>query len=591
MNAYLGLSRFWRAAYLTLISACFTTAIACGGGSSSITEQPVAEAFPEKIATVLLPNGTVTNNLVVFAVEVADGRFELFSVDPSTGVRTGISDTFSASNGLRPVALSPDNSRVGYRADKDNNGTDELYTNSIDGSNEVLIVSAVGTSTTDNSGTVIHYNWQWLDNDSLVFRSDPDSDGVFEIQTINADGSDLVEVSADLSVRCVVADCWKVAASSITFLVEAASQSSEIAQSLHTVAFDGTGLVELNQTLAADSRILDWQFAPDNTAVLYISQNIGSPAELYSVTLDASQRTLLSGSGLSTGVSAFAWDPDEAAVETRIAFAEDASLGDNVSLYSVLPDGSDRIHLIDTFDVNNPVVTEWQWAPLGSRIAYRADQEAQGLFELFTVESDGEWHRKMNPPMLPENLIYPSWQWSASGNFVSFLGEFETARTLDELYSSAADGSQSNRVNLDLTSDGSLVNSSQQWTGDGTRLIYQVTGDNQVDGIYSVLPDGTDSARISESLQSDQSLLSDYALSPDSTKLLYQINLGGGNVSLQIADIGGGNRINLATTGTVSQPSWLADNSRIIYVVNSATNVSEQFYSILPDGTGRQLLY
>lgn len=554
----------------------------CGGGSDD-DPAPEPEVFYHRISNIIS-----TNSVVVFAVEVADGRYELFSVDPVAGTRSGIADTFSALNGLSPVALNADASYVGYRADRDNDGIDELYSNLVDGSNEVLLTNEIATATVSNQGSVVHQNWQWLDNQNLIFRSDPDDDDINEIQSIARDASGLVVISGDLSVTCLSSQCWKLSndSSVITFLVEATNANSQIAQSFYRVSADGSNLVQLNQTLADDSRINDWQFAADDSLLAYISQNIGSPAELYTVTLDGATRNLISGSGQSLGVQTFAWSPDN----SRLGFTEDAASANNASLYLTLADGTERVHLIDTFDVSNPVVSDWQWSPDSNRLAYRANQQDAALVELFTVETDGQWHRQMNPPMAPEDIIYDNWQWSPDGNYLSFFGEFATSTTYDELYISAADGSQVNLVNVDLSASGRLQPDSI-WTADASRLVYQVSQvNNDIDGIYSVLANGSGERRVSQGLTDSQTLFSQILISPDNSRIAYQI-VAGGERSLHLADINGNNRVNVATVGVIEQVIWLPDSSRLLYVKAGDEESADEFYSVLADGSGRVKLY
>jgi Tol biopolymer transport system component len=556
----------------------------CGGGSSS--EPEVAIPYQEKVTLL-----EVLDNQIIFTVQVDSGRFELFSADPISSVRTGISDEFSALNGLRPMAVSPDGNRIGYRADRDHNGTDELYSNLLDGSDEVLLASALPVGTVTNSVTQAHYNWQWLaDSSGVVFRSDPDSNGVFQIQKVDADGSNSITLSANLPVRCVIAECWKMdgVASQITFLVESTNSANQIAQALYAVTPNGSGLVMLNPPLSVDSRILDWQWAPNALSLAFISQNAGQAAELWVVNSDATLQTLISDSGITNGVSQFAWSPDS----SRLAFAEDAITANNASLYINVPDASDRIHLIDTFRVANPQLVDWQWAPDSNRIGYRADQETAGLVELFTVESDGQWHRRMNPPMLASDSLYGDWRWSPNGGHIAFLGEIESAQLLDELYSAAADGSQTRRVNLALTTTAQVLRDKLLWTQNGSRLIYPVTNSQGViEGLYSVQADGSDNRRLNDSLAADQWLLGDFRLSSDGARVIYQQSGVSGEVSLHVADLTAGNRFNLSTVGVVSQPAWHRDDSRIIYVFRPTPDASEQLLSIHPDGTGKTRLY
>jgi len=297
----------------------------------------------------------------------------------------------------------------------------------------------------------------------------------------------------------------------------------------------------------------------------------------------------LSSSGISLGVEGFSWAPDA----SRIAFSEDFSQPQELSLYNILPDGSGRIHLIDTVEVQNPAIIDWQWSPDSSRIAYRADQETEGLVELFTVQKSGIWHRKMNQTLLAGGIVYAGWQWAPDSGFITFYADQETTKINDELYSSAADGSQRNRVNLELTSAASLLISTQHWLHNAARIIYQVTLDqDSVAGIYSVLPDGSDPKYLSAVIDVNQTLSSGYLASPDSAKILYLAELADTNTtSLHSISVDASNPKNLSNVGVVSQAQWLPDSSRIIYIVKATQGQSEELYSVAVDGSDKLKLY
>lgn len=562
----------------TFMSACvLLIMLSCGGSSSESVITPPSP-FSEKISNIM-----ITNSNVYFSVEVADGRYELLGLDPVTGTRSQISDVFSATTSLRPVSVSADGARIAYRADRDNNGTDELYSNLIDGTTEILITGDLETG-------MAHINWQWMpDSSRILFRGDPDGDGIFEVQSILPDGTDLQMISADLSVTCEATICWKIAddSSIVTFKTESLNQNSQISQNLFSVASDGTGLTQLNQILNVDSRINDWKFAPDNSLIAYTSQNAGEASQLYTVLADASARTLLNTTSLSIGVETFAWAPDS----SQIAFTDDSLQAGLASLYVDLPDATDRIHLIDTFEVSNPVVFDWRWAPDSSRIAYTADQETQGIFELFTVQNDGQWHRTMNAP-LPENgVVQNEWQWSPASNFIAFYAENNLDTSYDELYTSAADASVLAQVNL--LHNNNLLITRQHWTIDGSRLIYTtVDSSGNIIALYSVLSDGSSVVQLTFDLQGNQSINSGYSISPEGNHIIYRINTSDTNItSLHLGTIDSSNRVNLVTLGVVQQAFWSDDSSRIIYVVKNDDDISEQMFSILSDGTGKVKLY
>ena len=414
----------------------------CGSSSSTPIEPP--PPFTEQISNVIIGPGRV-----VFAVEVADNRFELFSVDPTSASRTGLNDSFSPATDLRPVDVSPNGALVAYRADKDDNGIDELYVNSINGENEVLISNEMPVTALVGNTQIPVNNWQWT-NDSarIIFRSDPDDDGVFEIQTALVDGTGLATLSQDLTTRCFSTDCWKLSGNGnyLTFLVQNGDINTTATQQLYSVALDGANLDELNHTLSSNSRIHNWAFSDNSSLVGYISQDVGSPNQLYVVTPDGVTRTQISDSGIALGVTQFAFAPDSSA----IAFSEDANLNGQVSLFTDLIDASDRTELIEHLDVTNPKLFSWQWSANSERVAFISDMRTQNIAELFSVEGDGEWYRKINPNLLPNGVVNDEWQWSNNGAYLSFFADIESMTAYDELYIASADASTQNKVSLAL---------------------------------------------------------------------------------------------------------------------------------------------
>jgi len=568
----------------SIVVTLLSSILACGGSSDPAPVVVPPSSFAEKISNV-----TISDSLIYFSVEVAEGRFELFSVNPTTGVRNNVSDVFSANNSLRPLAVTTDGSRVGYRADRDNDGVDELYSNLADGSNEVLITNQLESNIPLAQA---RYNWQWMpDASQIIFRNDMDSDGIFEVQSILPDGTNLQSLSASLSVTCDGSVCWKIASNSslITFKTESLNLTSQISQNLFSVLPDASGLTQLNQTLSEDSRINNWLFAPGNSLIAYTSQNAGEVSELYTVLADASVRTLINSQSQSLGVLDFAWAPDG----SRIAFTDDVLLAGQSSLYTDLADASDPLHMIDTFEVANPILTQWQWSPDSSKLAYMADQETSGVFELFTVQNDAQWHRAMNAPLPLNGVVQNEWQWSPASDFVAFYAEIDLQKSYDELYSSAADGTQVTQVTLPFSSDASIRITNQHWTPNGANIIYSIVDANGVINVlYSVQGDGSNVRQMSNNINPGEAIGDNYLVSPDSSRVLYQVTSADGlTTSLQISSLNSSNRINLATLGVVSQFYWSNDSSRIIYVIKTDDNISQQLFSILPDGTGKVPLY
>ena len=576
----------FRAPFSSLVIApiVILTYLGCSSSSDAPVEPP--PPFAEQISNV-----KIASTGIVFAVEVDDGRFELFSVNPTSASRNGLNDSFSPSTDLRPVDISPSGAYVAYRADKDDNGIDELYVNSINGGNEVLISNQMPVTALVGSEQIPVNNWQWsTDSSRIIFRSDPDSDGIFEIQTMLVDGSGLATVTQDLTTQCYSTDCWKLSSDGnyLTFFVETGDINTTATQQLYSVTLDGSNLVELNHTLSSNSRIHSWAFAEDNSLVGYISQDVGSPNQLYVVTPDGMTRTLISNSGIVLGVTQFAFAPNS----NTIAFSEDANLNGQLSLFTNLVDGSDRIELIEHVDVTNPKLFSWQWSANSKRVAFISDMRTQNIAELFSVESDGEWYRKINPNLLPNGVVNDEWQWSNSGGYISFFADIESMTAYDELYVTSSDATTQNKVSLTLQSGVTIDPQSILWLGNDSRLLYQLQNAQGLNSaIYSVLPDGTSNQKVSHDLTTTMNILSPLEESTDSTQVLFRVDHGNGLISLHNASTDGSSISHLSSVDNVAWADWLTDNSRVIYVATRPGETSQRLLSVLPNGTGEVLLY
>ena len=563
--------------------------LACGSSSETIVE-------PEPEFAQKLSNFLPTTQGVLFAAEVSSGRFELFYADVSSGALTGISDEFSPNRGLKSVALSPDGSLVGYRADKNFDGVDELYVNALNGRSEVMLVDELPTTTLDSlangSGQLIErINWQWSpDSSRIIFQSDLDNTGAPQIYSIAIDGTDLVSISGSLIPQCFSTECWKASpdGSYITFLSETGNGGS-VNQNIYLSPTLGGSQIRLNQLLSSDSRIKDWQWSADNTSVYYVSQNLGSPAALYSVSPDGINRTLISQNGVQDGV----YDYAVSAALNQIIFREDTNFAGIPSLFSVGTDGLNRVELIDRETVPAMQVESWLLSPANQRVAYIANQEDQNFFELFTVELDGDWHRKINFNLLPDGDIQTDWFWSSDGVSLAYFADVDSLDDFDELYVGSDDGASINRVNLSITAGASIRISDAPFAADNARVVYQVeNSNNQIEAIYSVLTDGSQNIRLTDSLSGNDYVFGDYLLSSDTNRILFRQYQQVDNLqTLHLSEVTSGQKTDLVTLGRIEYFSFSGDESKVIYQIKLPGENSEQLFSVDLNGANRIKLY
>ncbi len=573
----------------SILTISLASILACGS-SSSDPETP-EPAFAEKLS-----NFSNTEQGLFFAVEVDTNRYELMLVNPTTGALTQISDELSINRGLQPYKISPNGSLVAYRADRDFDGIDELYVNSIAGNSEQLLTDELpqatpASFTQGGSQLVQRTNWEWsVNSEKIIFHSDIDNDDIFEIQIIDADGSDLTLLSADLSTQCFDS-CWKLSANGeqLAFISEVVGAADEVSQNLYMVNLDGSGLTQVNQDLSDNSRISQWQWTDDSSAIVYISQNIGSPAQLYSASNDGITRTIYSQAGQETGVSKFALN----STQEQIVYSEDSNLAGTDTLFIIDRENLEKTELIDRFNVTNPTIINWAWSPMDQRIAYMADQETQGVFELFTVQPDGFFHRKINDNYLASGQLQENWQWANSGEHLLYSADIETSTAFDELYINANDGSNNVKANPNLQEGSQLIFNDYAWGLNDSRVIYAVENSNQqISALYSVETAGTNNTRLNEALANGDYLLSNYQFSSDSQSILFrQFRNSDQTIILNLSTLDGLSSQEISSIGEVDYYAWSNDNSRIIYQVKLSEDSSEQLFSKLPDGTSAVRLY
>lgn len=242
-----------------------------------------------------------------------------------------------------------------------------------------------------------------------------------------------------------------------------------------------------------------------------------------------------------------------------------------IAVYSMNPDGSDRVRL--TEDLSGSigdsafVISAPAWSSDGSRIAYA------GLplpaTDIFTMNADGSSVVNITHTDVPEGA--PAW--SPSGRRLVF--ERETYPNTD-IYRIDEDGSDV----VALTS-GRALDLRPDWSPDGDKIAFDSnrTGDRE---IYTMAPDGSHIVRLTNR---PHHLDADPSWAPDGTKIAFASSVRRGfAIFVMNADGTGVARLTKSKARNFS-PSWSPDGTRIAF--ESDRNLGSDIFIIDPDGGTR----
>jgi Tol biopolymer transport system component len=284
------------------------------------------------------------------------------------------------------------------------------------------------------------------------------------------------------------------------------------------------------------------------------------------------------------------WSPDG----TRIAYVADQETDNLYELYSSAPDGSDNRKVNGALIPGSQGIRAvlYGWSPDGTRIAYQTDQDVAGVQEVYTSAPDGSDNRKVNPP-LPLGGSVSGFSWSPDGTRIAYVANGDDV-DLRELYTSAPDGSDNRKVNGVLSQGGFGFVTAFQWSPDGARIAYLADQDTpDVLELYTSRPDGSENHKASGEFQTVGGTVSNYAWSPDGAAIAYHASQDDPDL-LELyssrPDGSENHKVNgpLVPDGDVESFEWSPDSERIAYrAAQSATDVFE-IYSSRPDGSQNQ---
>ena len=418
-----------------------------------------------KVSGTLPPNGDVrpgfewspdSSSVAFFADSVQARRDDLFIVDPA-GVNLRRIDPIDTqlplSTALEKPIWSPDG-RFLAQVER------SLTENVVLGINLYDTRSAtpqnVRVTPTLPTGFAVggtRYDWS-PDGSRIAYTASLDTVGVTELYTVQADGSDNRRVSLPISTgESIGRPHWSPDGTRIAYS-RAANLATDI--DLYSVRPDGAGNTKISSAPVENfSGTPFW--SPDGSYIAYLTEPDASGTfEIVSVRPDGSESRSVSGPlVLSTPgnlpLNSPVWSPDSA----KIAFVASLENSGPVELYTVDPDGQNRVKASGPLVPGGDLSIYPFWSPDSAWLAYMADQETDGVIEMFTVRPDGSDNVKINGPVVASgNAGGPIW--SPDGSRIVY-GADQDIDNVHELFMSTPDGLLNVKISGQLNMDGDVL--------------------------------------------------------------------------------------------------------------------------------------
>src|SRR6266404_860553 len=251
----------------------------------------------------------------------------------------------------------------------------------------------------------------------------------------------------------------------------------------------------------------------------------------------------------------------------KIAFVSRGGLGSNSEIYSMNPDGSDRMRLTSGSSDLAPV-----WSPDGKQIAFVRTDSSSQRGEVFIMNADGSNQRSLTPS--GESDHEPAW--SPDGTQILFVRSIpEDGSRHNQIHAMNSDGSNQRRL-----TQSAGVDDSPTWCPDGTKIAFSRFV-RFASSLVVMSADGREERILSE-------VYSPVAWSPDSSNLafasvedtrIFVVNVDGSSLTaITNPPLNG-----VFDVGFDAYPSWSPDGSKITFSRFAGCNIE------LADCQGQQI--
>jgi len=442
--------------------------------------------------------------------------------------------------------ITPDGSRVIYKADQETHSVAELYSVPAGGGSAVKISGyLVGTDTQ----TGVHEWSVCPDGKRVVFRAPGDEVGKDELYSVPVGGGTRTKLNGTVQTRV---GSFKVAPDG-SLVAYVADENASGVFDLHVVPPTGSGTwsPKLNVDLNSGDAISFYEFTPDALRLVYtVYRPSTGVEELYSVPVGGGTSVRLNPSQPSGYyVRRVKISPDGTHVVfmsgQEVYFEESWWEGD---LLSASVASGNPVTLASDVGFSSTDGEMYQFTPDGSRVVFRNGQLDWNsdftyqyyYYQLYSVPVGGG-----NSVLLCPSANYGGDERGSVGGVVVspdsgsvyFVSDLDTYNTY-ELYRVPAVGGERTKLSPPLPAGRSVF--SPELTGDGSRVVYLAEQESLgVRELFSVPSEGGLTTKLSGVLGAGQSVDS-FVLTPDSSRVVYVVRGADNNGQVFMTPVAGG---------------------------------------------------
>lgn len=398
-------------------SQAFYLYYANGAGQAELYTAPVDGSAPPRRLNAPLPSGSYGvglysvspdgSRVVYIGRQDSPDADELYSA-PADGSAppTKLNGPLTAGGNILDFLITPDGSRVVFRADYRFNDVFELGSVPIDGSAPPTRLSSALVG-----GGDVQQNYQITpDGSRVVYRADALVDDLFELASVPLDGSaPPVRLNAPLPAGGAVFDGFRISPDSSRVLFYGDLQSDGVDELAIAPVDGGAPSIILNQPLVPGGSVQrNFVFTPDSAHVLFVADaNTDERHELFTVPVDGGVAPLsLSGQPAHGSVYPYVViSPDGARAAYRVTYEG----GYTPTLFTVPLDGSaPPLQRSQPLDSGGGISFAANFSPDGVWLLYLAANAAGDAYELYMVragDAPGVERLRINGPLVEGGMV------------------------------------------------------------------------------------------------------------------------------------------------------------------------------------------
>ncbi len=489
------------------------------------------------------PETAIFQPVVFMADKDTQGTIELYaSFDDGTNI-IKLSGTMVVGGNVVDFKVSPDGIWVAYVADQDRNDVFELYVVPVDKASDESAIKVSGTFMAGNGvkeTATGRYAFEWEplpDSSRIAYLADEITAGVIELFSNTPDGTTLIRLSVLPEPNRIDRD------------VEDFAWSPDL-DSYRLIAY------------RADQQTVDvielWTTSPTSTA----SQKVSN--------------------GLQPGrnLTAFKWAPDA----QRIAFIADKISPGEFKLYTTIPNFTNDV-LVSAL-VDTRAVINFKWSPNSFQLAYLIELVPND-FELFTTR--GTIPSVISISDAIEDDDETNYGWSADSSWLAFIADEDTVDDFELYTSDPLASSPTIKVSGTLGTDGDVT--AFKWAPTELLIAYAADQDtNDKIELYTTNPPpNIDVIKVSGTPFIGDTVEDDFQWSPNSSLIAYRADQDTQDqIELYTTDEEGFDIDKVSGTlpsgGDVDEFKWDDLGTAIGYLANQISVTVTELFASLPDG-------